>query len=132
MTKTIQFTIKGNPEDIEGNPVPYVRVVGRALWLPSAKRYHAWKEYVRAVLYRSYPEYSSQDDPQPFTTKPSLKCRMDILISWSGGVHADPDNIFKGMADALFKSDKYLDGSFESGYAEDGKGRVDVIITLNI
>jgi hypothetical protein len=59
MKKTIQFTIKGNQEDIEGNPLPYIRVVGRALWLPHAKKYHAWKEYIRSVFFRNYPEYSS-------------------------------------------------------------------------
>ncbi len=131
MTKTITFTIKGNPEDLEGNPVPYVRVVGRALWLPNAKRYHAWKEYARSVLYRNYPEYSGRsENPQPFTTKASEKGRMDIKIFWVNGIHADPDNVFKGLADALFKNDKYLDGSFESRYAPDGRGRVDVSITL--
>lgn len=132
MTKTITFTIKGNPEDLEGNPVPYVRVVGRALWLPTAKRYYAWKEYVRSIFTRNHPEYSPAERIQPLTTKPSERARMDIRIYWVGGVHADPDNIFKGIADALFENDKHLDGSFESRIASDGKGRVDVTITLNI
>jgi hypothetical protein len=57
---------------------------------------------------------------------------MAIKISWVNGVHADPDNVFKGLADTLFKNDKFLDGSFESRYAADGKGMVDVEITLNI
>ena len=133
MKKTIKFTIKGNPEDIEGNPVPYVRVVGRALWLPNAKKYHAWKEYVRSIFYRNYPEFASNNDegPQPLTTKISARARMAITIFWVNGVHADPDNIFKGLADALFRQDKFLDGAFESHYASDGKGRVEVEIVLN-
>jgi len=130
MKKIIQFTIKGNSEDLEGNPVPYVRVVGRALWLPHAKKYHAWKEYVRSIFYRNYPEFSSEQ-AQPLTTKISERARMSITIYWVNGVHADPDNVFKGLADALFKQDKFLDGSFESHYASDGKGRVEVEITLN-
>ena len=33
---------------------------------------------------------------------------------------------------ALFKNDKFLDGSFESNYSPDGKGRVEIDITLDI
>ena len=131
MKKTIQFTIKGNQEDIEGNPLPYIRVVGRALWLPNAKKYHAWKEYVRSIFFRYYPEFSSADT-HPLTTKISNKGIMAIKIYWAHGVHADPDNVFKGIADALFKNDKFLDGAFESHYAPDGKGKVEVEITQNI
>ncbi len=133
MKKKIQFTIKGNPDDLEGNPVPYVRVVGRALWLPKAKKYHAWKEYVRSIFYRHYPEFSTigNESSQPLTTKISARAQMSIVIYWVNGVHADPDNVFKGLADALFLNDKFLDGAFESHYASDGKGRVEVEITLD-
>jgi Holliday junction resolvase RusA-like endonuclease len=48
------------------------------------------------------------------------------------GLHADPDNVFKGIADALFKNDKFLDGSFVSDYAPDSKGRVEISITINV
>lgn len=130
MKKTIKFTIKGNPDDIEGNPVPYVRVVGRALWLPKAKKYHAWKEYVRSIFYREYPEFKFES-AQPLTTKISARAQMSIVIYWVNGVHADPDNVFKGLADALFQNDKFLDGAFESHYASDGKGRVEVQIVLD-
>ena len=56
---------------------------------------------------------------------------MSIKIHWVNGVHADPDNVFKGLADALFKNDKFLDGAFESQYASDGRGKVEVEITLS-
>lgn len=134
MKKIIKFTIKGNPDDIEGNPVPCIRVVGQALWLPNAKRYWEWKKYVQSVFLREFPEYSWPAMPHykapPLTTKMSAKGRMDIKIYWVNGKHADPDNIFKGIADSLFQQDKYLDGSFESHYAPDGKGRVEVEIAL--
>ena len=132
MKKIIKFTIHGNPQDIEGNPIPCVRVVGQALWVPNAKRYWEWKKYVQAVFLREYPEYSTTIYQSPsLTTKMSATARMDIKIYWVNGKHADPDNIFKGIADSLFQQDKYLDGSFESHYASDGKGRVEVEITLN-
>jgi Holliday junction resolvase RusA-like endonuclease len=138
MKKNIQFTIKGNPDDWHGNPVPYVRVVGRALWLPVARKYAAWKSYVRKSFFAEYPAYVMYDgnklltDTPPFITKASEKARMDIKIFWMNGLHADPDNVFKGIADALFKNDKFLDGSFESDYATDSRGRVEVSITLSV
>ncbi len=136
--KKISFTIAGNQDDIYGNPIPYVRVVKRALWLPEAKRYNAWKTFVRRVFYKGYPEYLMRagttllTDVQPLTTSFHEKTRMDIRIYWMNGIHGDPDNIFKGIADALFKNDKYLDGSFETHRSEDGKGRVEIEITTGI
>ncbi len=138
MKKVITFVIKGNPDDWHGNPLPCVRVVGRALWLPAARKYAAWKSYVRKSFFAEYPAYVMYDgkrlltDLQPFTTKASEKARMDLKIFWMNGLHADPDNIFKGIADALFENDKFLDGSFESDHATDSKGRVEVSITLNV
>lgn len=69
---------------------------------------------------------------QPFSTSVSDKARMDIRIYWINGIHGDPDNIFKGIADAIFKNDKFLDGSFETYNSNEGKGRVEVDITLHI
>lgn len=69
---------------------------------------------------------------KPLSTTVSYKARMDIRIYWMNGIHGDPDNIFKGIADALFKNDKFLDGSFETYMSEDGKGRVEVDIAINI
>jgi hypothetical protein len=136
--KKISFVITGNQDDIHGNPVPYVRVVKRALWLPEAKRYSGWKSFVRRSFYKGYPEYLMRAENtlltelQPFSTSSGEKARMDIRVFWRNGVHGDPDNIFKGIADALFKNDKYLDGSFETCYSPEGKGRVEIDITLNI
>lgn len=136
--KKISFIVKGNQDDWHGSPIPYVRVVKRALWLPKAKRYNGWKSYVRRSFYGDYPEYLMRagstllTDLQPFKTNSAERARMDIRIYHRNGIHGDADNIFKGIADALFKNDKYLDGSFETHYSPDGKGRVEVDVTLNI
>ena len=133
--KKITFLVKGNQDDWHGNPVPYVRVVKRALWLPGARRYNAWKNYVRRSFYGEYPEYLMRagthilTDLLPLTTNSADRARMDIRIYWRNGIHGDPDNIFKGIADALFTNDKFLDGSFETHYSPDGKGRVEIDIT---
>lgn len=138
MIKKLSFVVKGNQDDWHGNPIPYTRVVKRALWLPEAKRYNAWKSYVRRSFYGEYPAYLMRagntllTDLQPFKTSSASKARMDVRIFWMNGIHGDPDNIFKGLADALFKNDKFLDGSFESNYSSDGKGRVEIDITLDI
>jgi hypothetical protein len=138
MIKKLSFVVKGNQDDWHGNPIPYTRVVKRALWLPEAKRYNAWKSYVRRSFYGEYPAYLMRagntllTDLQPFKTSSASKARMDVRIFWMNGIHGDPDNIFKGLADALFKNDKFLDGSFESNYSPDGKGRVEIDITLDI
>lgn len=138
MIKKLSFVVKGNQDDWHGNPIPYTRVVKRALWLPDAKRYNAWKSYVRRSFYGEYPAYLMRagntllTDLQPFKTSSASKARMDVRIFWMNGIHGDPDNIFKGLADALFKNDKFLDGSFESNYSPDGKGRVEIDITLDI
>lgn len=57
---------------------------------------------------------------------------MDIKIEWANGAHADGDNIFKGIADALFVNDKQVSaGSFESKMSEDKVGKVFVKIEIN-
>ena len=136
--KKISFVLNGNQDDVYGNPVPYTRVVRRALWVPAAKKYEGWKSFVRRTFYKHYPEFLMRVENQllyglkPLSTTVSYKARMDIRIYWMNGIHGDPDNIFKGIADSLFKNDKFLDGSFETYMSEEGKGRVEVDITINI
>lgn len=127
---TFKFTIKGNHEKPDGNPVPYVRVVGTALWTPTAKRYAAWKKFVRSVFYQANPKMliGRHPDARPLGTTPETQTRMNIKIFFGSKLHADEDNIFKGISDSLFESDKNLDGSFEAHYCPDKKGRVEVEI----
>lgn len=132
----IQFTIYGNQEDPEGNPIPYVRSTQKALWRRDWKRYAAWKEFVqkRLIVSNLGDQITFIRDNLWSLKKPLIitgKARMDLKIFWKKGTHGDPDNIFKGIADALFVDDRNLDGSFESSSAEDGKGRVEVIINVN-
>lgn len=128
---TFKFTINGNQEKPHGNPCPYIRVVGKALWLPAAKRYNAWKKFVRGVFYKEYPKmlFGRIADERPLGTTEETRTRMDIKIYWSSKVHADSDNVFKGIADSLFEDDKNLDGSFEAHYCPEKRGRVEVEIT---
>lgn len=130
---TFKFTILGNHEKPDGNPCPYVRVVGNALWLPHARRYAEWKKYVRKIFYESYPKMmlGRQENEKPLGTTDEERTRMDIKIFFVNRVHADEDNIFKGIADSLFENDKNLDGSFEADY-DKKKPRVEVTITSQL
>lgn len=137
----ITFTIKGNQENPQGNPIPYERMTQGAFWRKDAKRYHEWKDYVRAAfiaaLYEQDPNAATHaarliaTQTKPLTTAITAPARMDLKIFWRNHAHADPDNIWKGIADALFVNDKNLDGSFESQQAADGKGKVEVSIFIN-
>ena len=57
------------------------------------------------------------------------KVYMSLKITWADKTHADCDNIFKGIADALFQNDKYLASKgFDYKYAKDKCGKVEVEI----
>lgn len=129
----IEFTIQGNQNDSDGNPIPKARKTLRQQWTPEAKRYAQWKEHVvkafmpadKQPWFRTYLRCGKPIDIQ------DDRARMDIRIFWKNGAHGDPENVFGSIADALFVNDKNLDGSFESARAPDGKGRVEVIISIN-
>lgn len=149
----IRFTIEGNHLDIKGNPVPYMRLV-RGHWKKGDEKYLEWGDYVRARFQRTANIIS---DPigtnarvmrsgkeivgicdageivlnieKPITVQ-QLKMRLDLKIYWHNKAHGDPDNIFKGIADALIHQDKNVDGSFASEMAPDKIGRVEALLTI--
>jgi ribosomal protein S9 len=144
-----KFIIKGNQEKPDGNPIPYHRATQGSFWNPANRRYHAWKDYVRRefgsqVFGNKSVKVTSHNaddvfrmtgrimkNESPIVIPKGSEARMDIWIWWANGAHADADNVFKGIADALFENDKDLTaGSFESMVAPDKKGRVDVIIKI--
>lgn len=140
MNTQINFTIHGNQEDPTGNAIPYLRTTQKSQWTDKAKRYANWKDFVRAayldavlplkkISREEFADYHDVIQKKPIKAKKDRSC-MDILIYWKNDAHADPDNIFKGIADALFENDKYLVGSFDYIYCEYQKGRVEVTITL--
>jgi hypothetical protein len=112
--EAIKFEIRGNQENDEGNPIPYVRSTQRGQFKPNVRRYSMWKQYVIKSFYDKYPNYSPTVNGAPifsgkiFATSKSNPMRMKLFIHFASDAHADPDNIFKGIADALFSNDKYL------------------------
>lgn len=138
MIRTETFTIEGNQENKVGNPLPYLRRTQGSLWSKESKRYEAWIEFVRRQCYfqttleeRWNTRGRTMRYEHPFTTSRNEYARMDVMMWFADETHADPDNIFKGLADALFKNDKHLAHSVDFGHASDGRGRVDIIITIS-
>lgn len=133
----IQFTIKGNQENSEENPIPYKRSTQNMQWRKDVKRYEAWKKHVRdSLIAWDFKDKSllrailnnQWSFGKPLVLEENKKAMMSIIIYWAKENHGDPDNIWKGIADALFVNDKNVDGSFASSIAGDGKGRVDITI----
>lgn len=124
MQREIRFTIKGNQEDPKGNPIPYLRTTQRSSrFNEKAKRYHAWKDYVR---FAAFGDGGYGADRQ---LDPLYKSYMSIVVFFANKKHADPDNIFKGIADAMFFNDKYLAGTFDYHYDKENP-RVEVKILI--
>lgn len=144
--KIIQFTIKGNQESPTGNPIPYYRTTQRGQFNKGAKRYHAWKDYVRATYLDALDRAMNVDrvidradfgDAHDLIQKKPIKAadhkqKMSLKIFFQNRAHADCDNIFKGIADALFMNDKYLIGEFDFVYTDkkDEGGAVTVTLEL--
>lgn len=140
MTKQISFIVKGNQEKPDGNPIPYQRTTQASQWTDKARRYQEWKSYVVAS-YLDALEIIPKIDRADFgdahdliqkkpIKKTNKKIRVDIICYFADNSHADCDNIFKGIADALFMNDKYIAGSFDFIYPEDKKGKVEIKITF--
>lgn len=132
----VYFVVKGNGQDLIANPIPKAKMTKGQQWTEKAQRYAAWKHYVVGTVIEQMrgTEWEAMIirmiglHGKPFTTKEQKPAKMDLLIHWADRKNGDPENIFGSMADALFKQDKYLIGSFD--YIHDGGGFVEVTITL--
>jgi hypothetical protein len=139
----IEFSIHGNHESKHGNPLAKARFTRRQIFAGYADRYQEWLEYVRGVFFdalhkggRISAKQKFDGEHLTFTGKkpiPNLgrKTRMEIFITWGPGQHADPENVFGSIADALFTQDKLLAGSFDFDEQIGTGGRVDVRIWLS-
>ena len=142
----LTFMIAGNHADRDGNPVPKLKMTGRQHWTEKAHAYVAWKGYVQHIFGVALGNHliNNPSDrtitrrsgavrktyPKPIALRPDQTARMDLKIWWADEKHGDPENIFGSIADALFENDKHLSGSFEAEHHPEGKGRVEVTITI--
>ena len=139
--KKVTFTIHGNQENREGNPIPYFRTTQNGQFSKGAKRYHAWKDFVRAnfldatrpktrIKREDFGDFHDIIQKKPIPAA-DYKQRMSLMIYWANKAHSDCDNVYKGIADALFMNDKHLvsDG-FDYEYSPEKKGRVEITLML--
>lgn len=134
---TLYFEIAGNQQSAKGNPIPYARSTQNSFWNASTQRYNAWKRFVvetynkSAALDQEFPvrlNWGSAAAVKPIDLD-GKKAYMHLMIHWHGGNHGDPDNIWKGIADALFLNDKGVAGSFDYTTGNEA-GRVEVQIII--
>lgn len=118
-----ELEIIGNQEDPKnGNPIPYERMTQRGKWKNRrAQRYLAWKKYVQECWLEKYGRFLKYDG--------SESIRLDVTCLFRGENHGDPDNIYKGIADALFANDKHVFGRINFAHCTDRPGvRIEIVI----
>ncbi len=124
---TITFTIQGNQNNPKGNPLGYHRTTQRGKWNPASLRYYAWMRYVQ----KTYIDASGES--KNYLLKPielgTRKAYLNTMIYYASDHRPDPDNVQKGIADALFVNDKNVAGTYDFELASDKVGKVLVTIT---
>lgn len=117
--KLSQFRIEFDPQ---GHPLPKLRMTGGQSWKPEVKRYMAWKAHVaqsflealrktRPVIYAAALMRTSYG-AKPVPSFPE-KASMTVIAYYRNRKHADTENVFGSVADALFENDNNLVGNFD-------------------
>lgn len=142
----LTFEIVGTHEG-DNHALPKIKKTRNSYWTPEAQRYAAFKRHIEDAFIRAAKEQKTEQSvdqrlvqlslyPRDITAKkpimlhPAAHARMDIFIVFKNRKHADPENIFGSIADALFQNDARLRGSFD--FSENGpnaKVRVSISVT---
>jgi len=124
----LSFEVRGGGYDEMANPMPKLKLTGRQAWVQRVQNYVEWKEHVQLAFVDAVKAHDAAlgkvaeqrvaNGEKPLDTG-KHPMRMHIHIYWRGDAHADPENVFGSIADALFSNDKYLAGTFD--YTHQGK-----------
>jgi hypothetical protein len=109
---------------VHGDPVPYLRMTQgqvKLMRIPDRKisasgakvkakiqRYFDWKEFVSAHTLGLH-----------FDRAPKKKLFLNVMCYFADKKHADPENIRKGIQDAIFEQDKMVAGAVDFDYDKD-------------
>lgn len=109
---------------IEGHPLGYYSTTYRGKFVdPRAKKYAVWKTVVQGHALASGVKI-------PLIATPTSPVLIVTRATFKGGVHSDPENVHKGIVDALFErspgGDKHVAGMFASPMY--GDPQVEIII----
>jgi Holliday junction resolvase RusA-like endonuclease len=107
MKKIGEFTVICDP--LFDQPMGYTRTTQAGKWSDKYQQYQQWKSHVLKSFIRD-----CCDLRVPIKTK----CRLDVMIYFRFHRRSDPDNVFKGIADALCPGGKY---GQEMGLCENDK-----------
>lgn len=100
---------------VPGHPVGYKRTTQAGCRFDKGyKQYQAYKDHV--ITSFAAQVAGNWGNLKPLTTTKAQRSRVEIMIYFKNGVHADPDNCFKAIADSLFVCDKYVSGTFDFDY----------------
>ena len=101
------------PAEDFGNPVPYLRTTQGSKWSKKYQRYVAWKDWVEAHFIEQIGEMPCQ------VFRINQKYHVKTMMFFKNNAHADPDNVQKGIKDAIFSkplNDKYCSGEYYFDY----------------
>ena len=107
--------IRGNQENPkQGNPIPYHRMTQRSKWTKAAQRYLAYKNYI--------VQHALEAGLKIDKLKRNGCYQLDVVCMFRGENHGDPENVRKGIQDALFQiaGDKHVWGQVT--FAHDALG----------
>ena len=132
-----RFIIKGNHASKTGNAVPKLKMTGNQSWTKKARDYVKWKEHVQIAYLDTLKgnvhaqriaamNISKYDKPIIIDMDTYESASMSILITWKDEKHADSENVFGSIADALFVNDKHLTGSFDFIHGKEGSVEVTI------
>ncbi|HEY1037355.1 MAG TPA: hypothetical protein VGE62_02125 [Candidatus Paceibacterota bacterium] len=130
---TLEFTISGNQEDPKGNPIGYHRTTQGSYWNEGSRRYKSWKDYVVKAYAGKYADMITAArnwDGKPISLEKNQKAYLHTYSYFANNARPDPDNVQKGIADALFVNDKNVSGSYDFEISKEKIGKVMVRIVI--
>lgn len=112
----IKFTIVGTHDSPDANPIPYKRLTQKMKYTSRGVEYEHWKAHVVKAFLDSLDRQAQQPyirnlqlKRKPIALQPNQKARLTVHIRFKDEKHGDPDNVAKGINDALFIDDKHVD-----------------------
>lgn len=100
---------------IPGDPVPYLRMTQgqvKLMRIPDSRlRPDGLRIKQRIRTYLAYKDCVRMcSEGMAIDRKPRKKVFMDVMIYFSTGRHGDPENIRKGIQDAIYTQDRMVAG----------------------
>lgn len=118
--------------EVPGDSVPYTRMTRgglKLLKMPDHKLDKTGLDKKRKIQrYLDYKNLVEMISLQAkFDRAPKEKVYLNCMIYFKNYAHADPENVRKGIQDALFDNDKYVAGAYDFDY-DPQNPRVEVTI----